>query len=552
MQTGRTGSGLDTGNARQPVRNFLNTLGQLINSIGLYGAEHKITQQVLTQAYETLSGALESRRAIRFAFQDDQFFVDDTLIENDNSFINLVRRKLQQMEISGFSFIRGMSKDELGKVAKALAGGPGSNKAILDGKFGHIQQESSRYARVKDSDVVINKKSMAPGASRRAADGAFELAMDDGAGAEKTAPGVQQIMAFLKGDVGILSDATAQALQNTATDIDKLGKMIMEAAAVRQRDPLAAQGESLADIVVGCLRRTFDGLNKRPHHLKDPAAIKKTMMVLEQDILQRLQQAAKYDAGARETVSDAIASMVEDLTVEAISQTYAAQRNVVDANTARLAKYMHNHTPEEINELKSRLIANGMTPEGWQELVVRSGVNSMPGRGGDGALNTNAGLAALGTLLAKLDQLMSSSGKLHSPDAQRAIEDVNQGVRCSAENAAGKIHNLEGAIIETSAGMRAPGPSPSRQAAMSNARIMEIIAEIVQELAQSLSAVNCAVTMTLQERIGPLAEAQKSILKLAADSGEHLDELFQRLLKVAGLPKTLQPDKDSVYNIKIG
>ncbi len=530
-----------------PVLNFLNALGQLVNAISLYGGQHKITRQYLSQASASLAAALKSRKPIRFTFQDGQFFADNQPVENETSFVGLVRRKLQKLEVTGFSLAPGIDEDELFKLARSLAFGNGPGATIFGDKAGHIQAESSRYARIQESEVVVNKKAVSGGALKRAADGAFELTIDDSHEPPASAPGVQQIMAFLKGDGGTPSGETAQALQNAASDINQLGRMIMEAAAVRQRDPLAAQGESLADIVVGCLRRTFDGLNKQPAQSRNPAAIKQTMMLLEKDILDRLRQNSAAGRGAEQAVADAVGSMLDDLTIEAVSQTYVQRRNAVEADGARLAACLRSLSPEKLAGLKSSLMANGMTPEGWQELVVRSGA----GPGGQGASEASAGLAALGALLEKLDRLMSS-GKTQTPEAQQAITQVQQGVQRAAEQAAGKIHDLENTVVKTAGGLDAPETNWRRLSAEQQVHTMELIAEIVQELAQPLSAMNCAVGMTLQERIGPLADAQKNILALAADSGEKIADLFERLRKVTGLPHSLIPDKESVYGISLG
>ncbi len=292
----------------------------------------------------------------------------------------------------------------------------------------------------------------------------------------------------------------------------------MEAAAVRQRDPLAARGESLADIVVGCLRRTFDGLNKQPANSRNPAAIKQTMMLLEKDILDRLRQSAA-GRGAEQTIADAVGSMLDDLTIEAVSQTYVQRRKAVEADGARLAACLRSLPPAKLEGLKSSLMASGRTPEGWQELVVRSGA----GGSGPGASEASAGLAALGALLEKLDRLMSS-GKTHDPEAQQAITQVQQGG--ARRRAGGRQNSRPGK--RGGQDCRRPGcagaASWRRLSAEQQVRTMELIAEIVQELAQPLSAMNCAVGMTLQERIAPGGRPE-NILALAADSGEKIADL---------------------------
>ncbi|MGI6087567.1 MAG: hypothetical protein ACOYCD_06440 [Kiritimatiellia bacterium] len=527
---------------------FLNDLGRLINAIGLYGGQHKITRQYLAQAYAALSASLKDRKPVRLTLQDDRLFVDNQVVDDETSFVTIVRRKLLRLEVAGLSLIPGITEDELFILARNLAFGQGPDTTIFSDKCAHIQPESSRYARVQESEVVVDKKTLSTVSGiKRGADGAFELTIDDHIEPPSPPAGVRQIIAFLKGDAGSLSDETARAIQNAATDINRLGQMIMDAAIIRRSESSAAQGESLADILVGCLRRVFDGLNKQPPGMRKPASIKHTMLLLEKEVLDRLRQKAAGDYETPRAVTNAVSSMIEDLTAETIAQNYVQRRNALEADGIRLAAYMRSLPPDKLASMRADLMAAGMTPAGWKELMIRGGTE---GGGGPDASDAYNGLAALGALLDKLDHLMSSE-KGDTPAARQAIEEVRQGVQRAADQAAGKIHDLESTVAKTAGGLDAPAASWRRLSAEQQARTLELVAEIVQELAQPLSAMNCAVDMTLQERIGPLASSQKDILALAADSGEKIANLFDRLRNVTGLPQSLIPDKESVYGIKI-
>ena len=137
---------------------FLNGLGRLINAIGLYGGQHKITKQYLAQAYAALSTSLKDRKPVRLTLQDDRLFVDNQVVDDETSFVTIVRRKLLRLEVAGLSLIPGITEDELFILARNLAFGQGPDTTIFSDKCAHIQPESSRYARVQESEVVVDKK----------------------------------------------------------------------------------------------------------------------------------------------------------------------------------------------------------------------------------------------------------------------------------------------------------------------------------------------------------------------------------------------------------
>jgi hypothetical protein len=82
--------------------------------------------------------------------------------------------------------------------------------------------------------------------------------------------------------------------------------------------------------------------------------------------------------------------------------------------------------------------------------------------------------------------------------------------------------------------------------------MMDLLAEIAQELVQFLSAINCAVHMTLGGLIGTINQDQREVLGVASDCGNRLAGLLKRLIQIVGLPKSLHPDKDRVYGVPPG
>ena len=144
--------------------------------------------------------------------------------------------------------------------------------ALADRNMEFIQPERVKYERVTEGEAVVNKDALEED--------------QEGAGAEDGAM-VQQILAFLKGDVGQVDLETGRHLEKISSNADALANLILEATAVRQAAGATGEGESLADIVVGCLRRGFSGLMQQPSAKtkKGRKNIKKALLMLEKNIM---------------------------------------------------------------------------------------------------------------------------------------------------------------------------------------------------------------------------------------------------------------------------
>ena len=73
---------------------------------------------------------------------------------------------------------------------------------------------------------------------------------------------------------------------------------------------------------------------------------------------------------------------------------------------------------------------------------------------------------------------------------------------------------------------------------------MVLLAEIVQELCQPLSVINCSIEMIKSSHLGAVSDSQLEILNLASTSGDRVKLLVDKLLELSGLPTTMTPDAD--------
>jgi signal transduction histidine kinase len=73
-------------------------------------------------------------------------------------------------------------------------------------------------------------------------------------------------------------------------------------------------------------------------------------------------------------------------------------------------------------------------------------------------------------------------------------------------------------------------------------QLLEMLAEIAQELCQPLSVVQCSLDMVSSRMLGEVSDSQMEMLKLALESVTRLQGLVEGLRTVAGVPQSLTPD----------
>jgi hypothetical protein len=522
----------------QAVLPFLKAAGQTLNFAKFYGPTHRVTLHCLADSYAQLGGLLSRYPRVNLSLVGEELMVEGQPIEGTNPFVKLLTEKLSALGITGFSLLLGMSQAEYERLlhmlitTKGLDESAGFADLASRHQLEHVHAERVRLELVKESEEVIEK-----GGGEKAAPGAAVLSTG----------AVEQIMAFLKGDAEP-SDQIRKDLTTLASDAERLANLIMEATAIRQRAEAIAEGESLADIVVGCLRRTFDGLIREPaaRTKKGKTALKKVMLMLEKKVLDRLHALAQEADPARdEAVTDAVEEMIGDLEVEALAAEYARKREALERAEHRVLKYMRAHggDTEVAGELKDRMEGAGLTPSGWRELVIKSG----SGSGGGAFAGVSADPVSLGVLallLSELDSMMTGVANPHALGAK--LVQIGQKAQEAAQVTQQHIEEL-GKAVEEEALPAGRAEDEQAQGRLSRPAMMDLLAEIAQELVQFLSAINCAVHMTLGGLIGTINDDQREVLGVASDCGGRLAGLLKRLIEIVGLPKSLHPDKDRVY-----
>jgi len=537
------------------IAEFLKVMGQVLNNASLYGADHKRTLDSFMQSFDMLEKVLMLVPRLNLSMADGSLLVDGKSTGVSNPFINVLAAKLDQLAVGGFSLLKGMSVEEYSKLmdllitSKPVEDGGGFADVLSASGLDHIHAEKVKYELVRDGDVVMEKGEA-----------------DKGQAQAEAAETVQQIMAFLRGDPASGTDAgsgagdgagdgvpaaVSEGLANMANrNTEELANLIMEAVSIRQSTPGISTGETLGDIVVGCLRRTFDGLMKDPSSrtAKGKKTIKRTLMVLEKTILEKLRaMMPEPDPTIDAAISQAVEEMTDDVEIDALSADYAKKAQAMEKTQERMLRYMKKHgdDPEAVKNLEERLSESGLPMTGWRELVVKSEVAPSPGALGP---QSPPEVGVLAVLLRELSAMMENP-----KDAKALTDKLAEVDRKAKEVSAFTEQNIEalGKVlvqedVEAITGKSIEAKKLSRRA------LVHLLAEITQELCQSVSAIHCSVSMTLSGHVGDINQDQREVLTVAADCIHRLDLLLDRLILAVGVPAGLTPDKDLAYHKPIG
>jgi hypothetical protein len=568
-------------------------MGKAIANAHLYGTDHSIAQATLDQAFATLSRQLDEKNQISMHVAEGQLFADGEALEIKNPLMGTFAQAVATLGVNGITLEKGLSREEFGEFAKALIKGKmrapqkqddsapdsdsGHEPPLLDAsRFSHLKAQKTVYRAVAEDEVVVQRDVAAQAESLSGFDGGQ----------------VRQIVAFLKGGAGSLpaAEQPLQDLDAAATNAGQLADLIMKSAVVDSRQAEVEGGETLGNIVVGCLRRTFDSLNRAPgaQTRKGKRAIKKTLTILEKDILDRLKETARQGhALAESEVSEAVSDMTEELQASDLIEQYARKSRAVNDDEARLARFIRKKgvTALQDSALKDKLIEEGLSEDDWRKIVIRSGLAEPPPDHTDAPAGRNFGattvadpavrdgtqddtqeVSSLIALLTDLTEavahvpaggsaapaensgLMKVLAKIGS-EVDAALAQTDEKVEALAQLAemlAGETTVAEPPLREDESDLLPQKKQGARSRAMTASQqrsVIRILGEITQEFSQPLSVVACTLDMLAKMDAPALEVSAPPLLELARESVKSMEDLIAKVVHVTGLPKGMSPDR---------
>lgn len=492
----------------EELREALISIGRGLGTIAVYGMNHPSVDQIIGHTFEALQTALQAGNVTVGSF-NGVLTVDEEPVTVRDIPIRTLEKRLIAMKISHLVLHAGLSEEELKQLLSALCSpsGEAMKETLAQSGLKHVEMEDVKYVTLRDGE----KKS----------------GSGEGEAADIPQAQVSQIVAFLKGQPGAAADPNG--LKKAITDPEKLGQMIMEAAAIRQSGVDVQNGESLADIVIGCLRRTYDGLRKE-EEFESPrgkANLTKAMMLLEKSVLDKIHKSLgeKHPEMDRR-IMKAIREMEEERQFEVMSSHYFAQSEKLNAVEGKMVEAIKSYGAEKaIQQLKEA----GIPQKDWQRLMIQAGEAPAQDSGAGGNGLPGVDMSALAVVLDKLEGLMQI--ETQDPAQMKTLATVTKnGLTSYTDRIEKRIEELEGHVtLQNSKSYTIEDHADH----LDKEDLMLEISNLTLALVQPLTVVNASVEAA---RKHVTDELPREMLDLAYLSGERMQALSKRMMILVGYP----------------
>ncbi|MFU8779699.1 MAG: hypothetical protein ACNA71_01580 [Kiritimatiellia bacterium] len=550
------------------AESLIRSLGMIITNSHVYGLQHGVTRNAIDACFQHVGMIFRAGDAA-VSMSEDDLTVNGVAIEQKNPLIKSFVAHLEKQDITNFTLRSGMTREQF-EAFKEILLAPAGDLQQLGGFAGAIAAiglsdvvttKKVTYVEVAEDEVVVDKDAV--------------VEPNTALAAEKLQEKVDRAKAYLCGDAGAQEEAAAACVRELSADAGSLSDLICDAVQAQ-----IGNGEALTKEIIAMLQRVYDALTRDPtfHTQKTKKQIHKTLALLEKEISGKLAadpSSSHGDAEDLAQIKDAIETMEDALTIDVLSQEYVKRRGAIDSSEKRILRFMKNKTVDMIEEsdLKSRLIASGLSPEDWYALLAKSGVTGLAlpvgaDRGGTvdvaaevdapvvGQLDTlikrvaaeiGVGAADTGLPFETQGALPESGGgrcavMLRVPEEvlQHDLHAVQQEVNRIILHAEKRIEKLIREVEGDDAGGKR---DRAHKPVLSQQRLFEILAELGQELCQPLAVINCSVDALLSGMIGEISDVQRKMLALSADSSSKLKGLIDKLIAIAGVPESRNVDK---------
>lgn len=512
---------------------LIQMMSQTLNTALLYGIAHKVARSSLETSHTVLSMFIEFHGPIHFSLTEGLLLINGASTAGSPLATSFTAR-LTGLNLFSFTVAPGFTLDEFIALYTLLLTPAGQldttrNAADRLDQLGleHIEAKAFSYRRVADGDTP-------PGAP--ASTGTINPAPAASTPAGEK-PDLDNILAFLKDEHHADPERSAADIRHLAADTEKLAELILRSVEIRASMADLAEGESLTDLIVGCIQKAVHPI------LKDPATktqkgrkqIKHSLLMLEKTLLDRLQKMAG-DAAAQAT-GNMMEEIVEDLDLDALASKYMKDHRMAEKTRAKVTRLIERvaDDPGQLGELKERLLDQGLTPAGWQQLSVKltpppdPGVSKGEGPGPGGSTNE---IRALTLLLARLGETIEQppAGAANTA-VKNLVEETGRHLTALTAMTGKKIGTLETLLADS-----------ERGTILNRRELMKILAEITQEIMQPLTIINGTTSMIRSLKTGPLTDTQGELLSVISESGDRLAVLTNHLMRIVGTPEARTPD----------
>ena len=524
---------------KQDAYTIVRWLAFLLANGRVYGLEHKITRQSLADATQALTRFHQRHGDFELAIADNDFQVAGVSVGPPIASTLSLAKCLSGLNAQALCFKAGVSAADLHAFLELLLGEKPARQAagladlLIASGVTSIRTVGYTYQRVTENEAVVEKADQA--------ESGFTAS---------TASAIRRLLETDTADGG--GDPTP--LRQVDLGDDKIAADLARIAAPPDAADLLGP-EALTRQTIDRLQRMSDELLEDPANrtLKGRRAIRRVIKRVESDVAERLQRLGA-DIEAVEMLASRVKELIEELAVDGLVAQYMKLRGEVLAKESKLKRKIQRAAQrgDSERELKSRLVAMGLPAAILEKLAANSDV---PGGGAAGA-GTGAAPAAspppaappaappetpLADLLRQLQDTAPGAGALPGL-VDSILAEMNKALQQTALRAEAQMETLKRIVM-------IPAGRPDN-ADLSRRQLLMLMAELGQELRQPLTVVTGAIDMLIGNYFGPVADTQKPILEMAAESSRNLDELISRMIRISGMPASLSPDEKVLSRIQ--
>ena len=508
----------------------------------MYGFDHKVTQQSTADAMAALKRFNVRHGDLHLAIEGNDFQYDGQILGPPLNTISDLARCLNTMQAPSLVFKKGIAESEVTAFLRLLFANPatvsnagGLTSLIEQAGMSNIRVAHYSYQRITEEQTVVDKTS----------------ATDDS---------MADAVTILEGlfDKAAPEEAQQKAVTKTNLDDKQVVSQLSKMAAPPPDTDLSGP-EVVATQAVERLQNMSDRLLEDPANrtLKGRRAIRKIIKDAEIDITDRLQRLGA-DIQAVEMLAARVKEMVEELAIGGLVAQYMKLQVDLAQKERRLKRHISGAKRRGVDPetTKVRLSSLGLSQEAIENLSTAAiggkgkGKGKGKGTGGDDstsatpaatAENTLQSQSQLSVLLKKLQKTVPGDGTLPTL-VEEILDEMNKTLEKAATRASEQIESLR-QITMIPAGR-------SDNADLSRRQVLELMAELGQEMRQPLTVVMGAVDIVSNKYLGNLPAEQAPMIKMATESATVLADLIDRMVKIAGMPFSLQPDEEIMKRLK--
>ncbi len=540
----------------------------LNNTIHNYWLSSSDAETATADCYKVLRIALNKATAISFRIFDGALMINGDAIRDKSHNIEVLVDHLETVEIDNFTMTSDIDEAGFANMLEILE----ANKDELDQlggfatcleqfKIKGVETRNVVFQEVGEDEMLIDKD---------------DLKQDSG-GNGPSQETVGSILAFLKGEVPTDDTNAVKQIQETATDAGQMADLILNAAEIRRQETPIEDGESMVDLVVGCLRRTYESITqqKSARTKTGKKRITKNLLLLEKEVLDRMREMSMdWTDDDLQAIVDATQEMTDELKIDSLADEYISTKKINKNMEKHILDYIESVGIDNVDILKQKLSAKGMDMSDWKELVVKSGSGAGigagagpgdggepgagegmgPGEGGDG-IGIGGGLGmgsgfALGSLVDAIGHLdvalgnmeagfSNSDGKTQEKDSNElvnALENATGQVRSIAKGTGQKIdfliNNLQ-ADEDTINHAEESAIAAGVELKMTRKAMLQILADIVREIYEPLTVIKISMDIIKSNTMSGLTENQTKSLRIADESTDMIVQLLKKLENIS-------------------